>query len=152
MDMKQYKMLIVSVSKGPQGIQYNNAITNNFVAWKHCHVVTAVLARAQLWKGQFLLPTKSCSFSLCLFTPNFCGICSSKNRSLCFRKPFLFLMPDWSLSAPLNKLFLILNVFKVTVPLPYARIFSFLLLQTNCFFFLSQITVPLLNYFVHLLP
>ena len=52
------------------------AKTNNFVAWKHFHVVTAVLARAQLLQISMAAEFKSSYsnvFSLCnrMLCPNF---------------------------------------------------------------------------------
>ena len=46
---KKWKHIKVSVSRGiSHNEKSNNAITNNIVAWKHGHVVAAVLSRARL--------------------------------------------------------------------------------------------------------
>ena len=47
----------------------NNALTNNFVAWKHCHVVAAVMSRAQIHLG--FSPTQRCVHDTARSSPAF---------------------------------------------------------------------------------
>ena len=48
----------------------NNAMTNNFVAWKHGQVIAAVLLRAQLWVNGH--PSKSWSHQVAFTFGNWC--------------------------------------------------------------------------------